>query len=190
MEIDLVSASGLVKLRFSDSFIVPSNITVLEDSSVDADGVEQANLELKIIFNDDDDQQKAPLNFTWKVESFTETHFELRLTFTDPSLVSTGAELDQLQLIIRQNGLFRRKEDGIPIAKDKTDESNTLVADLPSLVSLEEEEQVQGIAEDLKAGGTSVLFITAVFQFFLGYGMNNVLSQVRSLSMVSHLMMM
>lgn len=93
-------------------------------------------------------------------------------------------------MIIRAHGLFRRKADGIPIAKGETVESNTLVADIPSVVSLEVEATVQSFADDLKGGGNSVLFLTAVFQFFLGYGMNNVLAQVRSLSVINHMMMM
>lgn len=90
MEIDPVSSSGLVKLRFSDPFIVPNNMTVLEQSSTDADGVEQPNLELKIVNDDDDDESRAPVDFTWKVESFTETYCTIRLLFDAPAVVSTG----------------------------------------------------------------------------------------------------
>lgn len=90
VELDPVSNSGLVKLRFSDPFIVPDDFTVLYETSTDADGVKQPNLELRIVNDLDDDESRDPVKFTWKVESFTETDLTIRLNFDSPAVVSIG----------------------------------------------------------------------------------------------------
>ena len=43
---------------------------------------------------------------------------------------------------------------------------------------------------DVVLAGNGVLLIAGIFQFFAGYGLNNVLSQVRSMAIISHLMIM
>ena len=100
IEIVEISPSGLVKLSFSDPFIVPSNMRILELESTDAKGVEQANVEIRISSFEDDEPTFVPIDFTWKVESFTENFMTLRLKFSDVSQVSSGVEPDQLQVTI------------------------------------------------------------------------------------------
>ena len=101
MEIVEISPSGLVKVSFSDPFIVPGNMRALELSSTDAQGVEQANVEIRISSFEDDEPTFVPIDFNWKVESFKENYMTFRLVFSDFTRVSSGVEPDLLQVIIR-----------------------------------------------------------------------------------------
>ena len=71
MSIKDIDMTGLVTIKFSDRFIVPSDISVVKENFTDEEDIQRSSLELEV--EAVDDQTEESLKFTWSVVSFTET---------------------------------------------------------------------------------------------------------------------
>ena len=65
-----------------------------------------------------------------------------------------------------------------------------MVNELPKQIEPSRAATIKAASQSLSNGGTSVLFFAAFLSFFLNFAMNSVLAQVRSLGLITHLMMM
>ena len=81
--------------------------------------------------------------------------------------------------------LFKRKSDGKPL-KDELIIEQVVPKQLDAVMA----GRIRAAAGAISSSGQGAVLIFAVLSFFLKYGMNNVLGQVRSLQLITHLMMM
>ena len=86
--------------------------------------------------------------------------------------------------MIWDSSLFVRRADGVAILPNSSEYN-----ELPKIVDKKTFEPVENLATAISNVGKAGISLTIILIFF-GYSMNVILSQVRSLSIITHLMIM
>ena len=170
MKLVKVSEQGLATISFSASFIVLDDFSVLESTYIDKDGKERNSIDLAI--EPEDDQEEIELEFSWTVVTFTAKQMQIQLFFEDLTAISTSITPNSLVLTVNNRDLFRRAVDAFPVS----DKELITEAVLTKQITDDETAIVKIATRSVVGTGSSVVFMALVLQFFLGYGVNNVLS--------------
>ena len=131
-------------------------------------------------------QEEDNVTVAWSFVSFTENELVINLEFANPGQISQGKDKNTLSVTVLDGSLFMRKSDGfqIPIG-------HSALLEIPKM---DGNPELSAAFEQAGAGvqlsGQSVLILSAAFSFFSSGFLNTVLSSVRSLSLVTHFMMM
>lgn len=183
MEIVKIDISGVVTVQFSDVMVVPADLNTLKEKKIELDGEKKSNLELTI--DPVEGQTSAQVKFDWSVQQFTGRQLLLQLKFDDPYEISTSEDLtNRLRVQVWNTNLFIRASDGASIENLVSSEFK-----IPRVTPEDSLNTSKTIGDGISYIGKTSIFLTAIL-LFVGYSVNIVLSQVRSLSLITHLMIM
>ena len=117
--------------------------------------------------------------------SFLPEKLTLQITFEKPYAISQADESNLVQINIWDPSLFIRAKDLVPIAPLSSSEQI-----LPRIVNEETADKVETAGIALSTTGKGGIILAFLLGFGMNMGMNKMLSQVRNLGFVTHLMMM
>lgn len=100
-----ISNEGEVRILFSESLIIPPNLTVFDSETLQLELIPSGLV------------MDRYLNFDWVVTDFTEKYFVIQLEFENPLYVSSnGADyLERLKISPKSIDYFRSKTTSVPI---------------------------------------------------------------------------
>ena len=151
--------------------IRPVNIT---------DVKEKNKLQLEVLPYDE--QSQEDVSFDWSVQSFSEDKMTLHLVFDKPYVIRRE---NIFVLTVTDVALFIRQKDGYAI-----NEGTKLEQDLVVQIDKSLGETIDGLGNSMGYVGKGQLIILFLLSSFLSYGLSKIFGQVRSMSLVTHMMMM
>ena len=120
--------------------------------------------------------------FEWSILEFKSKEMKLKLVFEKPSDISIGAYPDTLQIKIYQTTLFIRESDGALIT------DTLLTSDLIKQIDPNADLKFIENANTVSGASKGTIAITIVMNKLVKFYLNTVLSMVRSISMIVHMM--
>lgn len=90
-----------------------------------------------------------------------------------------------LKVVFVEGSFFKRLSDGRPIP-----DNTQIQRHLPQQLNIRKAQTIQMIAETIQRSGQGSIILSLFVQQFVAFSMNNLLSQVRNLAIITHLMIM
>ena len=140
---------------------------------------------MELIIEPVEGQTQEDVEFEWSVVSFLPNKLTLQIEFMKPYEISMANDLNLVKVNIWDPSLFLRAKDLVPIAPLS---STTKI--IPRIVEKTYAKLFETAAITLSNTGTGGIILAFLLGFGFNMGMNKVLSQVRNLGFVTHLMMM
>ena len=134
------------------------------------------------------DQDPGAVAFTWEPKSWSESELKIKVSFASPYEVSADYEKNTLQVRVWNEELFIRQSDFAQLPF--TDEARNLTKTIPLQISEGAAAALAAVGDSVGSGGQILTIGILVLNLVASYSMNQILSQVRSLSMITHLQMM
>lgn len=189
LKIASISRDGLVVLSFSEPLLVIENMSELTDAVLEVNDstarqIHHPGVELTIAPLEDD-QSAESVGFSWEPQNFTETQLAIQLSFDFMYEISAYSEPNELQVTIWNESLFVSKAHRLAVQK-----GSKLVSELPQMQDANKVESFKAMAEVISYVGKSSIGLAFTVSFCLKILLNQLLSQVRSLQLITHLMIM
>ena len=167
---------GKIVIEFPEAFRVPNDWQSINDKR---NLFEQQQME--IVIPPVGIQTKEDLAFDWSIINFTDQFMEIALEFEKPYIIGKEEEPNIMRIYFWDTKMFARASDYVEIPLD-----TKLDVVLRYQMSSSSKETVDELA-DTAVTSTSIIFvIILVLKLSL---LNQLLSQVRSLSIVTHMML-
>ena len=109
----------------------------------------------------------------------------MQLLFADPYTISEKDIANFMVITFWNSDLFVRKSDGVAIKPDEE-----VVYEVPSMADKSSMDTVEAVALVVAAAGTGTIIVGAIASYCGTYSVNQLLSEVRSLSFITHFNMM
>lgn len=183
LSVSEISYRGEFDIIFSDDFIVLSDLSLLKEKEFLIEGTLRSNLELEI--EPVDGQSSEDVEFDWTPITFTSRKLSIRLEFTKPFMISQASEKNSVQINVWDPSLFVRQKDFKAIAPLKSFELQ-----VPAIVDRESAAAVEALASNISTAGQGITVVIFILTYGINMGMQNILSQIRNLGIITHLMMM